>query len=84
VTDPRIYEVTVALAQGDDRRPLTPEQARAVIDAFTDVRQQASKWRLTTQRSGQLLVIDPSLVAEIERFLNSDSNQTAPATGENR
>jgi hypothetical protein len=70
MTDSRIYEVQIVLAHEDHRRPLTPDERRAVIDAFDSVRREATKWRLMTQRTGgRLLIFDPRLVSEIEAFL---------------
>jgi hypothetical protein len=69
VTDPRVYEVLVALVTDDGTRTLTQKQSCDVIDNFEAVRHEATRFRLMMQRPGRLLIIEPRLIAEIEKFL---------------
>ena len=55
MTDSRIYEVEIVLGREDRQRTLTPEESRAVIDAFESARREAERWRLKTGRAGRLL-----------------------------
>lgn len=69
MTDPRVYEVQVALLADDGTRTLTQEQSREVIDNFEAVRHEATRFRLMMQRPGRLIIIEPRLIAEIDSFL---------------
>lgn len=77
MTDPRIYEVQVGLRTYNGTRTLTPEQSRQVIDTFEQVRHDATKFRLMTQRPGRLLIIEPELIARIESFLAPEGDPEA-------
>jgi hypothetical protein len=66
VNDPRLYETEIALANG---RLLTEAESKRVIDQLETVRHEVARWRLTLQRPGRLLIVDPELSAEIERLL---------------
>jgi hypothetical protein len=51
-TDPRVYEVSVALSDRSGTRLLTAEQSRAVIESCESVRSEAIKWRLMLGKKG--------------------------------
>jgi hypothetical protein len=69
--NPRLSEVTIILVHPDRQETLTAEQARRVLDRFDTVAKEATKWRLSTQRPGRLLLIDPTLISAIELFLKT-------------
>ena len=65
-----LTSVAESLLVGEgERRTLTSEQARRVLDRFESVASEATKWRLSSQREGRLLVVEPALIDQIELFL---------------
>ena len=70
MTDPRADEIAIALGvEGDEVRDLTPEESKAVIEAFPDVRSEAMRWRAKMQRPGRLIIVSRGVIEEILSFL---------------
>ena len=68
-------DVVIVLASENGQRTLTAEESKRVIEELEIVAREARKWAGMTGRSGRLILIDPELIAEVERQIMGEERR---------
>jgi hypothetical protein len=76
-SDPHRSKLHVVLISGDTEHELSPDETRLVINRFGAVSRPAARLPLWMVGPCRLSVSDPTLIAEIERYL---AEQPEPKT----